>query len=205
NPLDRLFVLGMAAIALPVLLLNLRGLAQVVFSAAGIWIVVAMATLSIFWSDYPGLTLRRSIVLVCLTVAAAGVAAGLRDLRKAHGVFCYVLAGVIALNLAAIVLVPSMAMSDIGAKGWYSQKNVAGMVAMTAVLAHFTWLARGRVSAGQFVLGLLMATLSVGFLLLTRSKTSIGLTVLALAIIGAVAVAARGGPAVTLAGIFLAL
>ena len=205
NPLDRLFVLGLAGLGVVVLLLHYRALPSIILQGAGLWIIAGVAVLSVLWSAYPGLTLRRSIVLVCLTVAAAGVAAGIRDLRNAHTAFCYALAAAMALNLAAVFLMPSLAMSDIGAKGWYSQKNVAGAVAMTAVLAHCTWLVAGRKSAGRWAIGLTMVAVSLAFLVLTRSKTSMGLTALALFLLASFAIAARGGPLVALAGAFLAL
>lgn len=205
NSLDRLFVLGLAGLGVIVLLLHYRALPSILLLGGGLWIIAGVAVLSIFWSTYPGLTLRRSIVLVCLTIAAAGVAAGIRDLRSAHTTFCYAMAATMILNLASVFLVPSLAMSDIGAEGWYSQKNVAGAVAMTAVLAQSTWLVSGRRSPGHWAIGLTMVVISLGFLVLTRSKTSLGLTVLALAVMASVAIAARGGPIAALASLLLTL
>jgi exopolysaccharide production protein ExoQ len=205
NPVDRLYVLGLGGLGALVLLLNYRALPSILLQGAGLWIVAGVAVLSIVWSAYPDLTLRRSIVLVCLTVAAAGVAAGIRDLHRAHTVFAYSMGATMALNLAAVILVPSEAMSDIGAEGWYSQKNAAGAVAMTALLAQCTWLVSGRKSAGHWMIGFAMIAISLAFLLLTRSKTSLALTALALLVLASFSIAARGGPVVTLAGALLAI
>src|SRR5690606_17768367 len=72
NPIDRLYVLGLGGLGGLVLLLNYRTLPAILLQGAGLWLIAGVAVLSILWSAYPDLTLRRSIVLVCLTVAAAG-------------------------------------------------------------------------------------------------------------------------------------
>lgn len=205
NPIDRLYVLGLGGLGGLVLLLNYRTLPAILLQGAGLWIIAGVAVLSILWSAYPDLTLRRSIVLVCLTVAAAGVAAGIRDLPRAHTVLAHAMGLTMSLNLLSVFLMPGEAMSEIGAEGWYSQKNAAGAVAMTALLVQCTWLVSGRKSAGHWMIGFAMIAISLAFLLLTRSKTSLALTGLALMVLASFAIAARGGPVVTLAGVLLAI
>lgn len=203
SPLDRLFVIGMAMLALVVLALHANALPAMIRRSAGIWIIVALALLSIFWSDYPGLTLRRAILMACLTLSAAAVAAGVRDLRAFHTVFCHAITGVIILNILIVFALPARGMSDIGAQGLYSQKNVAGMVAMTAVIASACWTFRGHENPADMFTGLFMVAVSAFFLVLTRSKTSIALVAVALAVLAILALATRGGPRAALAALLL--
>lgn len=203
--LDRIIVLALAGLATLVLLLHWRPLPGLVLRSLGIWIIAAVALLSVFWSDYPDLTVRRSIVLVCQTLIAAGVAIGIRDLRRAFVLFCYGISVVALLNVVSIFALPSRAMSEIGAKGFYGHKNVAGMVAMAAVVANLSLLFLGRLRFGGTLLGLSMLFISTIFLVLTESKTSIGLSALAGLLLAGLSLTDRGGPIVTLTATLLTL
>lgn len=205
NALDRLVVIGLAGLAMIVLWMNRSVVLPMLARSAGTYAVVAIALLSVTWSDHPDLTLRRAILLACLAVIAAGVAAGVRDLRSFHTLFCCALTAVVLANLVIVFAMPAYGMSEIGAKGLYSQKNVAGMVAMIAVLAVVTWAGAAPVSAERLLAGAAMLVPAAGFLLLTESKTSIGLTLMAVAGLAVLALAARGGPRVALALLAIAL
>lgn len=205
NPLDRLILLGMTALSLLVLLLHRETIPSIALRGAGIWIVVAIAICSVLWSNYPGLTIRRSFAMACIVIITAGVAAGVRDLRSAHTAFCIAITAIVLINLIATVLLPAAAISDIGVKGIYSQKNVAGTVAMTAVIANASWLARGHTTRNHVILGAAMLAASLAFLLITKSKTSIGLTLLALIVMGALVVIAKSGPRLAMVALLMAM
>lgn len=199
NPLDRIVVLAMAMLAIVVLALYWRTVPGMALRSLGVLAIAGIAVLSMFWSDFPGLTLRRAILLACFTLITAALAAGVRDLRSAHTAFCWGITAIVILNLIVIFAMPSLGVDDLGAKGLYSQKNVAGMVGMAAVLATATWTARGHRDGMNVLFGVAMTAIGIAFLILTRSKTSIGLTFGALAILGILAFAARSGPTVALA------
>lgn len=205
--LDRIVMLSLAGLAILVLALHWRALPGLVLRSAGIWLIAAVAVLSLFWSDYPDLTVRRSILLVCQTLIAAGVAIGIRDLRRAFVLFCYAISAVALINVLSIFALPSRAMTDIGAKGLYSHKNVAGMVAMAAVVANLALLCLGRLTFGKTLLGFVLLFVSLVFLVLTESKTSMGLSALAGLVLVSLSITDRGGPIVTLTatlfGLFL--
>lgn len=203
--LDRIVMLSLAGLAVLVLALHWRVLTRTVLRSLGIWIIAAVAVLSLFWSDYPDLTLRRSILLVCQTLIAAGVAIGIRDLRRAFVMFCYAISAVALINVLSIFALPSRAMTDIGAKGLYSHKNVAGMVAMAAVVANLAQLFLGRLSFGKTLLCLAMLFVSAIFLVLTESKTSMGLSALAGLMLMSLSITDKGGPVMTLAATLFAL
>lgn len=203
--LDRIVMLSLAGLAVLVLALHWRALPGLILRSAGIWVIAGVALLSLFWSDYPDLTIRRSILLVCQTLIAAGVAIGIRDLRRAFVMFCYAISAVALLNVLSIFALPSRAMTDIGAKGLYSHKNVAGMVAMAAVIANLSLLCLGRLNLGKTLLGLAMLLVSFAFLILTESKTSLGLGALAGLLLVGLMVTDRGGPIMTMATTLFAL
>lgn len=205
NPLNRALLLSMAALAVMVLLLNYRALPSLLWRAAGTWALVAFATLSFLWSDFPDLTLRRTIVLACMTLTAAGVAVGIHDLRRATKIFCLFAAGVILINLASIVLVPARAITEIGVQGIYAQKNEAGTVAMIAALANAAWLFGWKHRPTEALGATAMLGLSMAFLVLSQSKTSLGLALLGIVMFVGYILVARGGPIVLLAALLAGL
>ncbi|MCI4680446.1 O-antigen ligase family protein [Rhodoblastus acidophilus] len=145
------------------------------------FLVLAISLASTVWSQFPDLTIRRAALLVCISAAAIGVAVGVDNMRAFHTKLFGFMTAVIIINLALVVVWPAQAISDIGVKGLYIQKNVAGIVAMVTVVIAVTWTFGCASWSGRF-LGIASALLSTFFLVLTDSKTSIGLLVLGLAI-----------------------
>ena len=88
-------------------------------------------------SAHPAFTIKRAVLLVLLTTTAIAIGAGSRSLEKTHTALFIVLVGVVALDLASALLWPELAFEDIGLKGIHSQKNVAGMIGMIAIIDNF--------------------------------------------------------------------
>lgn len=141
--------------------------------------IILFCVFSAIWSDYPNLTIRRAIVLAATTVIAMGVALGPFQMRKSHTAIFFGLTGIVVLNLAIVFLWPSWGMSHDGAKGLYSEKNSAGQVGMIAVIITAAWITGTRNYRARAV-GCLALAASFLFLVLSKSKTSIGITVMAL-------------------------
>jgi exopolysaccharide production protein ExoQ len=188
SSLDRIAVLGMFGLALAVLWVNRTAALALLGANLGLAAVVGFCLLSVVWSDYPALTIRRALLLVFLTVSAAAIAAGTTDLRRLHGVLFGTLTAVVLLNLVATAVAPGVAITDIGVRGIYSQKNVAGIVSMLAVVVAATWIL-GASRARSVAVGLAALLPALLFLVLTKSKTSIALTALALGIVAVFALA----------------
>lgn len=192
NPLDRIAVLGLFALALMALVTEWRATLAMAPRNIGLTLVVLFCLASVFWSDHPDLTIRRAMLLAMLTVVAAGVAVGVTDLRRFHTSLFSALTGVVALNILVTAAMPGVAVTDLGVRGIYSQKNVAGIVSMLAAVTAATWTL-GATRARSVALGLLALVMILAFLLVTRSKTSIALTLLAFGLIAMAALSARFG------------
>jgi len=175
SPLDRLAVFGLFLLALVTLVVHHRAALALFVRNLPLVAFTGFCFVSMAWSDYPGLTLRRALLLVFLTTIAAGIAASLQDLRRFHTWWFVGLTGVMLLNLVGTALWPGIAITDIGVRGLYTQKNVAGLVAMITVICGVTWML-GAPRARSVGLGLLMLLPTLLFLVITKSKTSIGLT-----------------------------
>lgn len=182
NVLDRFAVIGLFLGALGVLWAR-RGIALAVFARnLPMFAVVGISLLSLLWSDYPDLTLRRAMLLFFLTVIAMACAVGTDDLRRLHTVAFITLTIVILINIGGVIVVPSIAISDIGVRGMYSQKNVAGIVALITMILGATWIL-GANQRSHKVYALLAMIPTAGFLVATISKTSINLTAIGLMMI----------------------
>lgn len=152
----------------------------------GLFAVIGFCVLSTAWSDHPALTLRRSALLGILAAIAFVVAATVDDARRMHTRLFVAMTAVIAINILATLAFPGRAISPLGVQGLYTQKNVAGAVAMVAAIVAATWIA-GATDRLSKAAGLVALVPILGFLFATHSKTSINLTVAGL---GAVALAA---------------
>jgi len=190
---DRLFVTAMAVLA--IFLIGARSeAAWTCLRGNKLMVAVVLFSLASFvWSDFPELTLRRATLFVLLTIVAVGIAASIDDLPRFHARLHRALFALIVANLAVTVLWPAQAITDIGVAGLYGQKNEAGGVAMIAVVVSATY-AFGAQRRLDRVFGLLGAACALVFLILTRSKTSISLTFLGLAVGLLFWIAQRGGP-----------
>jgi O-antigen ligase len=191
SPLDRVAVLAMSALALAVLWPLRREAAAALGRRPAFVAVSAVIALSALWSDHPDLTLRRAALFALLALCGLAVALGAGSARRLHEALFAALTGAVLVNLLAALAAPSLAVTEIGVRGVYSQKNVAGAVAMAAVIvAAFRPAGTARWAA---------LALAGGLLALTRSKTSLGLTGLTLALSATLAFAGSGRRAAAIA------
>jgi exopolysaccharide production protein ExoQ len=181
SPLDRLLLPMMTAVGLALIWARREDALKALRANRLLAAVVLFCQASILWSNYPDLTLRRALMLLFLTIVSLGLAASIDDLRRFHTRLFQTLVFVILVNLAVTALWPDLAITDIGVAGIYGQKNPAGMVAMIVIIVCLTY-AFGATRASEQILGALGAALSFFFLVITRSKTSLGLTLLALGV-----------------------
>jgi O-antigen ligase len=171
--------IGLFVLAVPFFLIGARQTLTLLKAAAPLLAVYAWLALTILWSDYPAITLRRLIgegLLLFVLVAVIPNSLGMRQLFWS---LAAALAAVILLNWISIALFPAIAESPGGTRGIYSSKNTAGSVGLVAcvVLGGACFVATDwRKRALLFVLWLSAAA----FLYKTESKTSQGAAVLIL-------------------------
>ncbi len=188
----------MTGVALIEILRRRRAVLSLVTRAWPLWLVMGWFCASVTWAAFPDIALRRVMVMVFITLIALAIAAGIGPLRRVLALSVGLLAVVIAADLAVTVLNPGFAFTDIGVRGYHSQKNVAGLVAMIAVVVGLGWTL-DRLRPGRMMVGLAFTAAAFGFLILTKSKTSIMLAVLGALMLPGILVLRRLGPAAALA------
>jgi exopolysaccharide production protein ExoQ len=149
-------------------------------------LLLAWCLLSALWSGEPGVTLRRAGLAVVLVISAM-LSVETVGAERSLVLWRWVLAAVLVVNIASIHFIPQAVHlpgeadpSLAGAwRGLYGHKNIAGSVgAMTAIVFLFT----PRLSPGVLrkLLDVTIAAAAVGFTVMTRSKSSLGLLAIAL-------------------------
>ncbi|BAR99244.1 exopolysaccharide production protein [Blastochloris viridis] len=204
NPASRVVVLVLLALAVVVAWTNRSALVPCLKANVGLFAVVGFCLASVLWSPFPDLALRRAVFQILVTGVAVGIAVGVTDLRRFHTAIFIGMMTVVACNFLAVAAWPSLTIADNGVVGLYAQKNPAGAVAMIAVVCATTWTI-GASRLQSTMVGLGGMALSALFLVLTNSKTSIGLAALALLIIAVFVLAEKGGPRFVLVVVFGAL
>lgn len=190
--LDRIFVPLVFLLGLFVMSFRWREALACVKSNAAIFALVFFCMASWLWSDYPHLTLRRSLLLFFITGITMAVAVCARDIRRLHTMLFVSLIIVTVINLLGSAAMPHIAVTDIGVRGLYTQKNVAGVVAMITMIIGVTWLL-GATGKREITWGLIALVPVFVFLVLTKSKTSLNLTILGSFVVVFFALAERYG------------
>jgi exopolysaccharide production protein ExoQ len=183
-PGDSLRQVVFLAIFFPVLFASTLQRGWEVFRVVPLALIAMLAWcfFSIFWSGVPDVSLRRAAlaaIVVISTIASVDLLGGPRSFL----LWRIVLAVILVVNWLSIPLIPAAVHlpgevdpSLIGDwRGLYGQKNTAGAVcAITALLFLFSRNGRGN------WIGRLVAAAALGFLVMTRSKTSMALFPIAL-------------------------
>jgi exopolysaccharide production protein ExoQ len=148
------------------------------------WILafVGWATLSLAWSDFPMLTMRRVAGLIC--TMALGFLLGMRlELKPLLRLLAWALAFTMPASLIAALFFPAFGlMHRLDAVGWrgvFSHKNGLGNAMGIALIAFACLLWESRRKPLRYILPLVTG---LGLLALSRSMTSIVVTLLTLSI-----------------------
>lgn len=186
--IDRVVVLVLFVLAAAILALVHRRALDLAKRNWVLLLLLAWCVASIAWADFPGLALRRTALLIMLSIIAYAIALGLTRSSRFVQVALPLLGCLVVFNLATPYLHPEFAVTPIGLRGIYSQKNVAGMVAMVAiVMAYAVAVADPR--RRSLMLAGAVFVVAVAFLVLTQSKTSAGMVALVVLVVGPVLIA----------------
>lgn len=143
--------------------------------------LLGLCLVSAGWSLDPSVSFRRG-VLLCVVAASVTLSVKSVGPARALQLLCYVLAGVVAVDLLSIALVPQAKHLADGIepqlagdwRGVHGHKNLAG-----ALYADIILIALFLVAATRHRGAVLLAAASAVFLIGTNSKSSLGLLPLA--------------------------
>ncbi len=139
--------------------------------------IVAWSFFSYLWASHPELTIRRGIAFAVVYLSLVFLVAATRSSVRVFRALATVVALLTILNIFVMVAMPSVSSSPIGEKGIFDTKNTAGTIGMLTVVMLGVSVFLVRTNSLRAVLVVVYA-LSWVFLVLTKSKTSIGVAVL---------------------------
>jgi O-antigen ligase len=159
-----------------------RQLVRVASRQPSILAFVAWATLSLAWSDDPQLTMRRIVGLICTT--AMGFFLGMRlEMKELLRLLAWALALAMVASVFAAVLFPSFGvMSNLDGGSWrgvFSHKNELGRTMGIALIVFSCLLWEHRHNRTPY---LILLSLGVALLVLSKSMTSVVVVALTLSI-----------------------
>jgi exopolysaccharide production protein ExoQ len=129
------------------------------------------------WAAYPDLSRTRALSFAVSYFAALGLAIGFRSPRTLNTAFLAAFGSIIVADQVALAFETSY--TEIGIRGIHLHKNAAGFGMSIGVVALAFALAQTR-SAGVRFFAVVLAFAGLVLLGLTRSKTSLGLVLVAL-------------------------
>lgn len=179
--IDKTMTFGMLGAALGVIATRPELAARIAARAWPVWLVIGLCVVSLAWSLHPGHSVKRVFNLVALTIVGLGIATAFDGVRRLHATALAAFAAIIAADFAAMIVMPGFAYTDIGVRGLHLSKNMAGLVAMVAATCGAAWLV-GAQRWLDIAAGLALLALALAFLVVTQSKTSLGLAMLIIAV-----------------------
>jgi O-antigen ligase/glycosyltransferase involved in cell wall biosynthesis len=171
STLTQILLFAVYLISLMLLLINPTRQLRYAFKAKLIWLLPALALVSVLWSGAPTISFRRAVALLGSTIFGfyLGTRYSRADLLR---LFLAVSVIAMTLSLLTVVALPAYAIDDSGAwQGVFGQKNHLGrFMALSAVL----WLLYALTfRRHRFLAGL--SVVSVVLVLLSHSATSVAL------------------------------
>jgi exopolysaccharide production protein ExoQ len=174
NPLLQIIWAAVYALVLIRAFQNFRPIVAAVRANKFLIALVLLAVLSVFWSEDPGLTLRRGLALLATTLFGLDFAVRY-SIRKQLQLVAIALSAIVALSVVVQVffagLVPVVDKAYPNAwVGLFDQKNVfARVIVLTAIVV----LASVRRSMGGILTASFTFVAAVGLIILTQSITAV--------------------------------
>jgi O-antigen ligase len=164
-----------------------RGLDAISSLPMLLMLLLAWCLFSALWAGQPGVTFRRAGLAIILVLSAT-LSVQTIGAQRCLVLLRWVLAAVLVVNIVSIRFIPQAVhmpgetdVALIGAwRGLYGHKNIAGSVgAMTAIV--FLLSPRPSPALLRKLLDIAVAAAAVEFTVMTRSKSSLGLLAVSLA------------------------
>jgi exopolysaccharide production protein ExoQ len=147
---------------------------KVVNALQPFWPLVIWILLSIAWSDFPEITLRRSVRFFMEVTSLICFAAAYPDQYRLLRVV-FLSFGLILLLDIALIAIPDASFTPIGYAGIHDNKNQAGVFCFLALPVFLSAFFNTRIFPGRTI-ALILSGLCLTILVLSLSKTAWGLT-----------------------------
>ncbi len=134
---------------------------------------LALAFLSMSWALAPDISLRRAFQQILIVLVFTGLTMFVRDKVRVLNAVFLVFAIAILLNTLLFPVIPT---GPLGYAGIHAQKNTLGAIAALCLIFSISYFLSAGASYKIFTAGI--GLLSAGLLVVSQSKTSLGLAII---------------------------
>ncbi len=167
----------MAAVSLAIAANNWADTERLLRRSWPLLLALGWITTTILWAPYQDLSIRRTGALILVAIVGMGLALTCKSPGAFFRTMVVLSGAIMTLNIFGLIALPGLSYIDGAAVGMHPHKNTAGQVSLVAYIVWFVAAATARHTRWRIVFsgGTL---LWFGFLVLTQSKTSLGIAVL---------------------------
>jgi O-antigen ligase len=190
SPLNRIVWLGLLGLSAPIYWFRRR---EILDMSKRLWPLLLLFfwfAATTRWAIDPGTSNKRLVLYVINLLVAVALVAGLRDARRMHAALATACAAIILIDLASWIVMPAKSMSVLGLAAIHNHKNTLGSVMLLSSLVISPYVLfqprlRERLFWGALFLG------CVALLIGSKSKTSMAIVLVSLAVIPLLLIALR--------------
>ncbi len=153
-------------------------------------LALAWIAMTILWAPYKDLSIRRVGVLFTVAMVGLGLALTCRDPVRYFKTMVLLSGAVMSINVIGLIILPGLSMAGDAVVGMHPHKNTAGQVALVSYIVWFVAAGTARDLRWRIIFGV-GTVVWFGFLVLTQSKTSLGIAVLTPFVMAAIYAIAR--------------
>ncbi|MES1925296.1 O-antigen ligase family protein [Salinisphaera sp. T31B1] len=137
---------------------------------------IAWALLSMTWSGYPGVTLRKGVLLVGSVSIAASFQVAAWDANRLRRLLRLGITTLLIASLVAVFVAPSIARVSAYNDAWVGVTQSKNHLGLLAGFGSLLWLHALAVGDGPPLRALVATAFCLGMLLMSQSATSLGCT-----------------------------
>ncbi|MEW5422469.1 O-antigen ligase family protein [Amorphus sp. 3PC139-8] len=192
DKIRQLVLMGLFGWSIVLALVRSQAAMRLVVASWPALLVLGVMTVSLLWSQFPGLTVRRAMVFWIYLGIGIGTSVWITSATRYVGIWALACGIGVIVDLSSAVVLPDIAWTDLGFAGLHYQKNSAGLFAFVALV----FLAAGGFASRTMptrLAAFLVFGLGLVFLMLTRSKNAIGFTVIIALVVLPMLMLARSG------------
>ncbi len=159
-----------------------------------LWLALVWCWTSVAWSAAPSVSVKRLVLATIIVLVCVIAVSAVGRLSVVWRTIALTLAGIVAIDIAVALLVPSLGRAPDGSfVGMHTTKNTAGAFASITILIWSCWMMTAA-GARWWRASIVVCLCALVFLAATGSKTSLGAVGLSGAIAFFLGYSLRAGP-----------
>ncbi|WP_172265191.1 O-antigen ligase [Caulobacter sp. RHG1] len=190
STVNRTIWLALLALSLPIVWLRRSALVDLAKRLWPLLLLFVWFGATTRWAIDPSASNKRFILYVINLLVCMALITGLRDARRMHMALATACAAIILIDLFSWIVLPAKSMTVLGVAAIHNHKNTLGVVMLLCAMVILPYVIFLRSLAARAVWGALFVGCLV-LLVVSKSKTSLALVVVLMAMIPALLMCLR--------------